>query len=218
MTKITPTNAENTDTNNFPSSDNDTIEPSIDRIARFRIIRKRALLVSCLIVVIGLTAVTIALRIKPLTTKNSDAVDDPSKQTPNTFSTASTTSTPGVLSPLCTDNKDKSLFDNEFLYSPTSQTYAAGLLNGQFGIYRAYKYGNVTSSSIWLANQKLILGIELKLQRDRSLHVYSSNEAIWGSGTHNGGKGGPFCLVISDMGHLRWINAKKEILWEAKGL
>ncbi|CAF1510374.1 unnamed protein product [Adineta ricciae] len=151
-----------------------------------------------------------------ITTKTSSTTNAAS--TTKTVFLTKTTTTPAATSSLCTDDSDKSLFDNEFLYSPTSQTYATGLLNGQFGVYKTDGYGNVTSTSIWLAEQKSKLGVELKLQRDRSLIVYAPGVAIWGSGTHNGGDGGPFCLVISDMGHLRWINAKKEILWKPKEL
>ena len=92
--------------------------------------------------------------------------------------------------------------------------YAAGLLNNQFGIYKAYGYENVTSSAIWLANQYSVPGNELKLQRDRNLMVYGNGGSIWGSNTHNGGAGLPFCLKLLDSGNLLWIDKDETILWQ----
>jgi hypothetical protein len=57
-------------------------------------------------------------------------------------STACATSSTGIT-----------LTNNTFIYSPTSERYAAGMLNNQFGSYIAYGYANVTSTSIWTASQ-----------------------------------------------------------------
>jgi hypothetical protein len=45
------------------------------------------------------------------------------------------------------------LYSNQFIYAPTHQLYAAGMLNNQFGIYNAYGYNNVTSTAIWTVPQ-----------------------------------------------------------------
>ncbi|CAF3803969.1 unnamed protein product [Rotaria sordida] len=129
--------------------------------------------------------------------------------------TASTTTPPSTL---CVNNtSDRKLYNNEFIYSPTSQVYAAGMLNNQFGIYRAYGYGNVTSTTIWTASQSTTsITCHLQLQTDRNVVVYTttSSIAVWAAGVNNGGSGKPFCLQMLDSGNLIWINNTGSTIWQ----
>ena len=109
--------------------------------------------------------------------------------------------------------------NNQFLYSPTSQTYAAGMLNNQFGVFRAYGLGNVTSTSIWRANQTTTAQTcFVALQIDRNLVVYTSNGTVlWAINTINNGSGTPFCLEMLDSGNLRWIDNTATVYWQTNG-
>ncbi|CAF1222640.1 unnamed protein product [Adineta ricciae] len=171
----------------------------------------------CSIVAAGLIVATIVVPLKLPKTKTKKTIFQ--RITTKALSTSTTQTIvlpikPGATSSACTSEEDRSFSDNEFICSPSSKTFAAGLLEGQFGVYRTDGYGNVTSSSIWLASQNPKLGSELKLQSDGHLVVYGKGIAIWGSKTENGGRGRPFCLEIADTGNLQWIDAKKKVLWE----
>ncbi|CAF1427045.1 unnamed protein product [Adineta ricciae] len=212
-----PANVDHTNAKNFPSSGNDTIESSNGRVPQTWINRKRAIWVLCSIIAAGLIVATIVVPLKLPKTKTKKTI---SQQITTKALSTSTTRTivlpikPGAPSSACTSEVHRSFFDNEFICSPSSQTFAAGLLEGQFGVYRTDGYGNVTSSSIWLGKQKSKLGSELKLQLDGHLVVYGKGKAIWASGTENGGRGSPFCLEIADTGNLQWIDSEKTVLWQ----
>ncbi|CAF1145809.1 unnamed protein product [Rotaria sordida] len=129
--------------------------------------------------------------------------------------TASTTTPPSTL---CVNNtSDRKLYNNEFIYSPTSQVYAAGMLNNQFGIYMAYGYGNVTSTTIRTASQSTTsITCHLQLQTDRNVVVYTttSSIAVWAAGVNNGGSGKPFCLQMLDSGNLIWNDNAGSTIWQ----
>lgn len=124
-------------------------------------------------------------------------------------------------SSLCVTTVGKNLLNNSFLYSPTSQTYAAGMLNNQFGVYQAYGYGNVTSTAIWTAPQtSTSLPCKLALQTDRNLVVYltvptNGSSVLWTAQVQNNGTGTPFCLQMLDTGYLIWINSTSDIIWQS---
>ncbi|CAF3949687.1 unnamed protein product [Adineta steineri] len=126
-----------------------------------------------------------------------------------------------ILAPpstICIDTTGFDLYNNQFIYSPTSQVYAAGMLNNTFGIYKAYGYQNVTTSAIWRASQNpnnASVECHLALQGDRNLVVYTINNAImWSPYVNNGGSGNPFCLEMLDSGNLIWIDRNATIIWQ----
>ncbi|CAF1228850.1 unnamed protein product [Rotaria sp. Silwood1] len=90
------------------------------------------------------------------------------------------------------------------------------MLNNQFGIYRAYGYGNVTSTTIWTASQTSTSQTSfLALQTDRHLVVYTSTGGVlWYSGTNNGGVGSPFCFQMLDSGNLIWTDNSGTVVWQ----
>ena len=116
----------------------------------------------------------------------------------------------------CVSTSNVLMTNNQFLYSPTSQTYAAGMLNNQFGIYRAYGYGNVTSTTIWIASQSSTsFTCFLALQIDRNLVIYTTNGTVlWAINSVNNGTGNPFCLRMLDSGNLIWIDSTVTIYWQ----
>lgn len=110
------------------------------------------------------------------------------------------------------------LGENQFIYSPTAQQYAAGMLSHRFGIYRANGYGTVNSTAVWAASQGSMAYVSyLAAQNDRNLVVYGVNGTgtFWPSGTNNGGTGRPFCLQMLDSGTLIWFDNTMTIIWQA---
>ncbi|CAF1090207.1 unnamed protein product [Adineta steineri] len=118
----------------------------------------------------------------------------------------------------CIDATGLSLYNNQFIYSPATQVYAAGMLNNTFGVYKAYGYQNVTTTAIWLANQNpnnSSVDCFLALQTDRNLVVYTLNGvAVWANMVNNGGSGNPFCLEMLDSGNLIWIDRNATVIWQ----
>ncbi|UJR11851.1 hypothetical protein I4U23_016031 [Adineta vaga] len=273
MNENSSTNTDNSNVNNFHTSDNHTVDqtPTLVEVKRKRTLKVICFIVAILLIIVVIVVSTILLLEEKTDTMNNSTTQTSitstaSSMTAETLSQATTTKTVSQsittktvsqatttktasqalttkivsqaittevttilstvvttifttnisdpISTACTSDRDRSLFENEFLYSPTSQRYAAGLLNGQFGVYEPYGYDNVTSYVIWLADQKSQPGVELKLQRDRNLIVYGNSEALWGAGGYNGGDGGPFCLKLLDSGNLVWINNDEEIIWQ----
>ncbi|CAF1169530.1 unnamed protein product [Rotaria sp. Silwood1] len=90
------------------------------------------------------------------------------------------------------------------------------MLNNQFGIYRAYGYGNVTSTTIWTASQSSTSQTAyLALQTDRNLVVYTMSWGVlWAAGINNGGIGNPFCFQMLDSGNLIWTDSSSTIIWQ----
>lgn len=90
------------------------------------------------------------------------------------------------------------------------------MLNNQFGVYRAYGYGNVTSSSLWTASQSSTpSGDFLALQSDRNLVVYTASSGVlWTPMVNNGGVGSPFCFQMLDSGNLVWTDNSGSIIWQ----
>jgi hypothetical protein len=123
------------------------------------------------------------------------------------------------LSTLCASNVSiVKLSNNEFIYSPTSRQYAAGMLNNQFGVYQAYGYANVTSTALWTAPQSSTsYAAYFTGQTDRNLVVYGVNTSAvyWTAGINNGGSGSPFCLEMLDTGNLIWIDNTTAIIWQS---
>ncbi|CAF4303259.1 unnamed protein product, partial [Adineta steineri] len=126
-----------------------------------------------------------------------------------------------ILAPpstICIDTTGFDLYNNQFIYSPTTQVYAAGMLNNTFGIYKAYGYQNVTTSAIWRASQNpnnASVECRLALQADRNLVVYTINNTVmWSPYVNNGGSGHPFCLEMLDSGNLIWIDQNATIIWQ----
>jgi hypothetical protein len=108
-------------------------------------------------------------------------------------------------------------YNNTFIYSPTSQVYAAGMLNNQFGIYKAYGCANVNSTTSWIAPQTSTSSLShLALQTDRNLVVYGSNitDVMLTAAVNNGGIGLPFCLEMLDSGNLIWVDNTSTIIWQ----
>ena len=122
-------------------------------------------------------------------------------------------------STLCTSNSAGSnLFNNEFIYSPTSQQYAAGMLNNQFGVYQTYGYPSVTSVALWTANQSSTSNAcYFAGQTDRNLVVYDLKipAVYWAAAINNNGTGGPFCLQMLDTGNLIWTDSTLAIVWQS---
>lgn len=114
-----------------------------------------------------------------------------------------------------TTSGDLILYDNQFIYSPTSQLYAAGMRNNRFGVYNAYGYNNVTSSSLWTASQSSYpIGSVLTGQSDANIVVYTSRHGVlWASNTNIGG-GPVFCLQMLDSGNLIWTDTSNTVIWE----
>ncbi|CAF0979413.1 unnamed protein product [Adineta steineri] len=120
-------------------------------------------------------------------------------------------------STICVTNNSATLYNNQFIYSPATQVYAAGMLNNTFGIYKAYGYQNVTTTAIWRANQIHNSSVEcfLNIQTDRNLVVYTTNLAVmWAASVPNSGSGNPFCLEMLDSGNLIWIARNTTIIWQ----
>ena len=116
---------------------------------------------------------------------------------------------------MCVSTGSGRLDNNQFIYSP-SKLYAAGMMNNQFAIYRAYSYLNVTSTRIWTASQSSTAQVAfLAVQSDRNLVIYtvSSGAVLWASGTNNGGVGVPFCLQLFDSGNMVWMGSSSTIIW-----
>lgn len=119
-------------------------------------------------------------------------------------------------SSICVANGSEILYNNQFIYSPTSQAYAAGMLNNQFGVYQAFGYGNVTTTALWKASQTSTsqAGL-LALQSDRNLVVYGTTSGVlWTPYINNGGVGAPFCLQMLDSGNLIWTDSTSTIIWQ----
>jgi len=120
-------------------------------------------------------------------------------------------------STVCVTNTGVNYYNNQFIYSPTSQIYAAGMLNNQFGIYKAYGYANVTSTTIWIAPQIPTNNTcYFALQTDRNLVVYAlaNNAIIWSPYVNNGGIGSPFCLEMLNSGNLIYFDNNGTIIWQ----
>jgi hypothetical protein len=91
------------------------------------------------------------------------------------------------------------------------------MLNNQFGVYNAYGYYNVTSTTIWAATQSSTpAGAYFAAQWDRSLVVYTATaDVILSPNTYNGGVGAPFCLNMLDNGNLVWSDNTNVIVWQS---
>jgi hypothetical protein len=122
-----------------------------------------------------------------------------------------------ILAPPSTICSSAYLYNNQFIYSPTNQIYAAGMLNNQFGVYNAYGYNNVTSTAIWTAPQSSTpAGAFFAAQSDRNLVVYASNSAVlWEAGTFISGMSAVFCLEMLDNRNLIWVNSTNTIIWQS---
>ena len=118
---------------------------------------------------------------------------------------------------MCVYNRSASmLYNNQFIYSPTFQFYAAGMLNNQFGVYNANGYGNVTSTAIWTANQTSTTGSGfVAAQCDKNVVVYLNNNPVWASGSFSTGSCETFCLEILDDGNLIWLDSTNTIIWQS---
>jgi hypothetical protein len=116
-----------------------------------------------------------------------------------------------------TTNRSTFLYNNQFIYSPTYQLYAAGMLHNQFGIYNAYGFGNVTSRAIWNATQTWRpAGSYFAAQSDRNLVVYGRAGAVlWAANIYIGGLQAVFCLQMLDNGNLIWTNSTNSIIWQS---
>ena len=108
------------------------------------------------------------------------------------------------------------LYNNQFIYSPTLRTYAAGMLNNVFGVYNAYGYNNVTSNALWTAPQSSNpTGSFFAAQNDRNLVVYASNSAVlWTAAIHITGVQAAFCLQMLDNGNLIWTDTSNNVIWQ----
>jgi hypothetical protein len=90
------------------------------------------------------------------------------------------------------------------------------MLNNQFGVYDAYGYNNVTSTTIWTATQSSTpAGAGFAAQNDRNLVVYDGSTAIWSSNTYITGLMATFCLQMLDNGDRIWTNTTGSIIWES---
>lgn len=90
------------------------------------------------------------------------------------------------------------------------------MLNNQFGVYRAYGYGNVTSTALWTASQSSTpTGAFFAAQNDRNLVVYASNGAVlWAANIFISGLTSAFCLKMLDTGNLIWTDPSNVIIWQ----
>lgn len=112
-------------------------------------------------------------------------------------------------SSICTTNTTYAyLNNNQFIYSPTDQRYAAGMLNNQLGVYQANGYGSVTSTALWAAPQTATpTGAYFSIQNDRNLVIYApSSPVLWASNTYLMPRA-VYCLRMLDNGNLIYINA-----------
>ncbi|CAF0969604.1 unnamed protein product [Adineta ricciae] len=97
--------------------------------------------------------------------------------------TTSSTSTTTVTIPtppfcLCANvTSSVFLYNNQFIYSPTSRTYAVGMLNNPFGVCKAL-----------------------------AVYTASANIILWTANTNKGGYGEPFCLNMLDTGILMYVD------------
>ena len=134
----------------------------------------------------------------------------------NKYATIFLSSISAPPSTICVSTLNVKLHNNKFVYSPTSQIYAAGMLNNQFGVYKAYGYGNVTLTALWTAAQRSTAQTcYLEIQTDRNLVVYGlTGGTFWATMTNNGGAGSPFCLQMLDSGNLIWTNSSGAIVWQ----
>lgn len=92
------------------------------------------------------------------------------------------------------------------------------MLNNQFGVYQAYSYANVTSTTLWIATQSSTsYAAFFAGQGDRNLVVYGVNTSIvyWAAYINNGGIGQPFCLIMLDTGNLIWTDNSATIIWQS---
>jgi hypothetical protein len=91
------------------------------------------------------------------------------------------------------------------------------MLNNQFGIYHAYGYNNVTSSSIYTIPQSSTpAGAFFAAQNDRNLVVYAANSAVlWAANIYVSGLAAAFCLVMQDNGNLIWEDSSNNIYWQS---
>jgi hypothetical protein len=107
------------------------------------------------------------------------------------------------------------LYNNQFIYS-TSELYAAGMLNNQFGVYVAYTNGNVTSTSLWLCPQSSTpAGAYFAAQSDRNLVVYTSTGGVlWAANIYISGLNTAFCLTMENSGNLVWADTSGNIIWQ----
>ena len=112
-------------------------------------------------------------------------------------------------------NENKRLSNNEFIYSPKSQNYAAGLLNNTLGVYKAFGFENVTSFALWTAKPSKNCDVcHLGIQTDGNLVLcMNDGTGIWASNTYNENVQTPLCLEILDSGNLIWTDRKDNILW-----
>ena len=90
------------------------------------------------------------------------------------------------------------------------------MLNNQFGVYRAYSYNNVTSTSLWTAAQSSTpAGALFAAQSDRNLVVYTSTGTpIWAANIYISGLSAAFCLQMLDSGNLIWSDSSGSIVWQ----
>ncbi|CAF1378124.1 unnamed protein product [Adineta ricciae] len=143
-------------------------------------------------------------------------INTESTTTSSTTTTSVTTSTPP--SSLCANTTSSAfLYKNQFIYSPTSQTYAAGMLNNQFGVYKAYGYQNVTATAIWNAKQKpTTYEAYFVAQGDRNLVVYAASvgTVLWSANTASRVYGEPFCLNMLDTGILMYVDGSGSTIWQ----
>lgn len=117
---------------------------------------------------------------------------------------------------MCVGTSGGRLDNNQFIYSP-SQLFAAGIMNNQFAIYRAYSHLNVTTNRTWTAGQSSTSQTNyLALQSDRNLVIYTvtGGAVQWASNTNNGGSGVPFCLQLLDSGNMIWKDSSSTIIWQ----
>ncbi|UJR11215.1 hypothetical protein I4U23_015396 [Adineta vaga] len=163
----------------------------------------------------GTDSTTASINLMTSTTINFTSTT--TKSTTATTSTTTATTTTAPPSSVCVYNNSIYFYNDEFIYSPTSQTYAVGMLNNQFGVYSAYSYGNVTSTTLWTANQiSTSISCFLALQYDRNLVVYAlgTMQVLWTAAIYNNGSGTPFCFEILDSGNLIWTDKTKSIVWQ----
>ena len=107
------------------------------------------------------------------------------------------------------------MYNNAFLYS-NLQTYAAGLLNYQFGVYIVNGNGSVNSTAVWNASQTSTQPCHFAFQTDRNLVIYGTVGGVyWAANSNNGCSGYPFCLQMWDSGNLQLINNTSTMVWQS---